>query len=472
MAEHMDPEEFRRAGHAVVDWIADYWATLGQRPVTSQDPPGAVAAALPAGPTAHGEPVAALLADLDALVAPRLTHWQHPGFFGYFPANTSGPSVLGDLVSSGLGVQGMLWASAPACTELETVMLDWLAGLLGLPERFRSTGPGGGVIQDSASSATLVATLAALHRASGGRWREVGVDRRYRAYTSTEGHSSIEKAARIAGLGRDGVRMVAVDPGTLAMDPDALRTAIRADLAAGDVPAIVVATIGTTSTTAVDPVPQIGAICAEYGVWLHVDAAYAGAAAVCPELRWSHAGLEHADSYCFDPHKWLLTGFDCDAFWVADSAELVAALTVLPEFLRNAASDSGAVVDYRDWQVPLGRRFRALKLWFVLRWYGVEGLRAHVRSHVALADRFAARVRADDRFVLAAPHPFSLVCFRLAAGDEASAGLLEKVNATGRVFLTHTRVAGRFTLRLAIGSPLTTQAHVDDAWELIASAAG
>ncbi|MFG1800639.1 pyridoxal-dependent decarboxylase [Micromonospora carbonacea] len=472
MAEHMDPEEFRRAGHAVVDWIADYWATLGQRPVTSQDPPGAVAAALPAGPTAHGEPVSALLADLDALVAPRLTHWQHPGFFGYFPANTSGPSVLGDLVSSGLGVQGMLWASAPACTELETVMLDWLAGLLGLPERFRSTGPGGGVIQDSASSATLVATLAALHRASGGRWREVGVDRRYRAYTSTEGHSSIEKAARIAGLGRDGVRVVAVDPGTLAMDPDALRTAIRADLAAGDVPAIVVATIGTTSTTAVDPVPQIGAICAEYGVWLHVDAAYAGAAAVCPELRWSHAGLEHADSYCFDPHKWLLTGFDCDAFWVADSAELVAALTVLPEFLRNAASDSGAVVDYRDWQVPLGRRFRALKLWFVLRWYGVEGLRAHVRSHVALADRFAARVRADDRFVLAAPHPFSLVCFRLAAGDEASAGLLEKVNATGRVFLTHTRVAGRFTLRLAIGSPLTTQAHVDDAWELIASAAG
>ncbi|MFI2663976.1 pyridoxal-dependent decarboxylase [Micromonospora carbonacea] len=472
MAEHMDPEEFRRAGHAVVDWIADYWATLGQRPVTSQDPPGTVAAALPAGPTAHGEPVSALLADLDALVAPRLTHWQHPGFFGYFPANTSGPSVLGDLVSSGLGVQGMLWASAPACTELETVMLDWLAGLLGLPERFRSTGSGGGVIQDSASSATLVATLAALHRASGGRWREVGVDRRYRAYTSTEGHSSIEKAARIAGLGRDGVRVVAVDPGTLAMDPDALRTAIRADLAAGDVPAIVVATIGTTSTTAVDPVPQIGAICAEYGVWLHVDAAYAGAAAVCPELRWSHAGLEHADSYCFDPHKWLLTGFDCDAFWVADSADLVAALTVLPEFLRNAASDSGAVVDYRDWQVPLGRRFRALKLWFVLRWYGVEGLRAHVRSHVALADRFAARVRADDRFVLAAPHPFSLVCFRLAAGDEASAGLLEKVNATGRVFLTHTRVAGRFTLRLAIGSPLTTQAHVDDAWELIASAAG
>ncbi|MGC4805870.1 pyridoxal-dependent decarboxylase [Micromonospora sp. DT233] len=471
MAEHMDPEEFRRAGHAAVDWIADYWATLGQRPVGSSEPPGALAAALAGGPTAQGEPVEAVLADLDTLIAPRLTHWQHPGFFGYFPANTSGPSVLGDLISSGLGVQSMLWATSPAATELETVMLDWLADLLDLPQRFRSGGSGGGVIQDSASSATLVATLAALHRASAGRWRAAGLDRRYRAYTSTEGHSSIEKAARIAGLGGDGLRTIEVDPQTLAMSPDALRAAIRADLAAGDVPAIVVATIGTTSTTAVDPLPEIGAICAEYGVWLHVDAAYAGAAAVCPELRWSHAGLEYADSYCFDPHKWLLTGFDCDAFWVADSGELIEALTVLPEYLRNAASESGAVIDYRDWQVPLGRRFRALKLWFVLRWYGVEGLRAHVRAGVALADRFAARIRADDRFVLAAPHPFSLVCFRLAAGDEASAEVLSRVNATGRVLLTHTRVAGRFTLRLAVGSPLTTLEHVDEAWKLLSETA-
>ncbi|WP_234039328.1 pyridoxal-dependent decarboxylase [Micromonospora coerulea] len=472
MAEHMDPEEFRRAGYAVVDWIADYWATLGQRPVTSQDPPGAVTAALPTGPTERGEPVEAVLADLDSLIAPRLTHWQHPGFFGYFPANTSGPSVLGDLVSSGLGVQGMLWATGPACTELETVTLDWLAGLLDLPERFRSTGPGGGVIQDSASSATLVATLAALHRASKGRWRVDGIDRRYRAYTSTQGHSSIEKAARIAGLGADGVRPIDVDPGTQAMEPAALRAAIEADRAAGVIPAIVVATIGTTSTTAVDPLPEIGAICAEYGVWLHVDAAYAGAAAVCPELRWSHAGLEGADSYCFDPHKWLLTGFDCDAFWVADRGELIEALTVMPEFLRNAATESGAVLDYRDWQVPLGRRFRALKLWFVLRWYGVEGLRAHIRSGVALADRFAARVAADHRFELAAAHPFSLVCFRLRAGDEASAELLRRVNDTGRVHLTHTRVAGRYTLRLAVGSPLTTETHVDEAWNLLAAAAG
>ncbi|MGN9775713.1 pyridoxal-dependent decarboxylase [Micromonospora sp. H33] len=470
MVAHMTPEEFRRAGHAVVDWIADYWATLPERPVTSSAPPGAVAAGLPAGPPEHGEPVAAVLADLDTLVTPHLTHWQHPGFFGYFPANTSGPSVLGDLVSSGLGVQGMLWATGPACTELETAMLDWLADLLDLPERFRSAGAGGGVIQDSASSATLVATLVAVHRASGGRWREAGVDRRYRAYTSTQGHSSIEKAVRIAGLGEDGVGLVEADPETLAMSPAALRAAIEADRAAGVVPALVVATVGTTSTTAIDPLPEIGAICAEYGIFLHVDAAYAGAAAVCPELRFGHAGLEYADSYCFDPHKWLLTGFDCDAFWVADRGELIEALTVMPEFLRNVATESGAVIDYRDWQVPLGRRFRALKLWFVLRWYGVEGLRAHIRSGVALAGRLADRVRADERFELAAPHPYSLVCFRLRADDAVNAELLARVNATGRVHLTHTRVAGRYTLRLAVGSPQTTETHVDEAWTLLTDA--
>ncbi|WP_431727504.1 pyridoxal-dependent decarboxylase [Verrucosispora sp. TAA-831] len=471
MARHMTPDEFRQAGYAVVDWIADYWATLDKRPVTSPDPPGTVAARLPAGPPTHGEPVEALLADLDSVVTPGLTHWQHPGFFGYFPANTSGPSVLGDMVSAGLGVQGMLWATGPACTELETVLLDWLADLMDLPRRFRSSGPGGGVIQDSASSATLVAMLVAVHRAARGRWRQVGVDRRYRVYTSTEGHSSVEKAARIAGLGAEGVRLIEVDPETRAMSASALRAAIEADIAAGVIPALVVATVGTTSTTAVDPLPQIGPICAEHGVFLHVDAAYAGSAAVCPELRFGHDGLEYADSYCFDPHKWLLTGFDCDAFWVADAGELVEALTVLPEYLRNAATESGAVIDYRDWQVPLGRRFRALKLWFVLRWYGVEGLRAHIRSGVALAARFADRVRADDRFELVAGNPYALVCFRLRGDDEPNERLLAAVNATGRVHLTHTRVAGRYTLRLAVGAPQTTEVHVDGAWELVSQAA-
>lgn len=469
MAMHMDPEEFRRNGHAVIDWIADYWATLADRPVTPSVKPGEVAARLPRKAPEQGEGFARILADLDAVVMPGMTHWQHPGFFGYFPANTSAPSVLGDLVCAGLGTQGMLWATGPACTEVETVVMDWLAELLGLPARFRSSGSGGGVIQDSASSAALVATLAALHRASGGRWRDAGLDRRYRVYTSVEGHSSIAKAARIAGLGGDGVRLIETDPRTLAMRPEALRAAIETDLAAGVTPALVVATIGTTSTTAIDPLPAIGEICRRHGVWLHVDAAYAGAAAVCPELRWTHAGVEHADSYCFDPHKWLLTGFDCDAFWVADRAELIEALSILPEYLRNAATESGAVIDYRDWQVPLGRRFRALKLWFVLRWYGAEGLRAHIRSGVELAQRFAGWVRADDRFEVVAPHPFSLVCFRLR--DDANAELLARVNASGRVFLTHTRVNGRYTLRLAVGSPQTTADHVAEAWRVVSEAA-
>lgn len=467
----MTPDQFREYGYAVVDWVADYWATLERHPVQPPVDPGAVAAGLPPAPPEHGEPFQALLADLDRVVLPGTTHWQHPSFFAYFPANTSGPSALADLVCAGLATQGMLWSTGPACTELETVLLDWLAGLLGLPDRFRSSGPGGGVIQDSASSATLVATLAALHRASGGRWRESGVDRRYTVYTSTQGHSSIEKAVRIAGLGGAALRLVEVDD-ALALRPDALQARIEADRADGAVPALVVATIGTTSTTAVDPLPAIGEICRAHGSWLHVDAAYAGAAAACPELRGTHAGVELADSYCVDPHKWLLTGFDCDAFWVADRGELIEALTVLPEYLRNAATASGAVIDYRDWQVPLGRRFRALKLWFVLRWYGVEGLRAHVRAGVALAARFAGWVRADARFEVVAPHPFSLVCFRLRAGDEVNEELLRRLNESGALYLTHTRVHDRFVLRLAIGSPATGPQHVAAAWRRIQQTAG
>lgn len=466
----MTPEQFREYGHQVVDWVADYWSRLERQQVQPPIAPGAVTAALPAAPPEHGEPFAALLADLDRVVVPGTTHWQHPSFFAYFPANTSGPSVLGDLVGAGLGTQGMLWSTGPACTELETVTLDWLAQLLDLPRKFRSAGAGGGVIQDSASSATLVAALAALHRASGGAWRRSGIDRNFTVYTSTQGHSSIEKAARIAGLGAAALRLVEVDD-ELSMRPDALRARIAADLAEGRTPALVVATIGTTSTTAVDPLPEIGAICREHGVWLHVDAAYAGAAAVCPELRPTHAGLELADSYCVDPHKWLLTGFDCDAFWVADRAELVAALTVLPEYLRNAATASGAVIDYRDWQVPLGRRFRALKLWFVLRWYGAEGLRAHVRQAVTLAAWFADQVRADERFEVVAPHPFSLVCFRLKASDEVNEELLRRLNASGKIYLTHTRVRGRYVLRLAVGSPYTGARHVEAAWRLVWEAA-
>jgi aromatic-L-amino-acid decarboxylase len=470
----MTPDEFRRHGHEVVDWVADYWSNLERQRVTPDVRPGDIAGLLPEKPPETGEEFAAILADLDRVVTPGLTHWQHPAYYAYFPANTSGPSVLGDLLCAGIGVQGMLWSTSPACTEVETVVLDWLAELLDLPERFRSTSTGGGVIQDSASSATLVATLAALYRASGGAWRTNGsratngTATRYTVYTSTQGHSSIEKAARLAGLGDAAVRLVDIDE-NYAMRPCALRAALEADRAVGETPALVVATIGTTSTTAVDPLPEIGEICREYGVWLHVDAAYAGSAAVCPELRWTHTGVELADSYCFDPHKWLLTGFDCDAFWVADRAELIQALTVLPEYLRNAATESGAVIDYRDWQVPLGRRFRALKLWLVMRWYGAEGLRAHVRSGVALAQRFADWVRADDRFDVVAPHPFSLVCFTMRDGDNEE--LLRRINATGQTYLTHTKLGNNYVLRLAIGSPQTEERHVSATWKLIQAAA-
>ncbi|HEX2419136.1 MAG TPA: aminotransferase class V-fold PLP-dependent enzyme, partial [Micromonosporaceae bacterium] len=434
--------------------------------------PGEIAGRLPAGAPGDGESFDRILADLDSAVLPGITHWQHPSFFGYFPANTSGPSVLADLISSGFGVQGMLWTTSPACTELETVMLDWLVDLLGLPKRFRSDTSGGGVIQDTASSAALVATLTALHRASGGTWGRAGVRGRHLVYTSSQAHSSIEKAARIAGIGDSNVRLIDVDPNSLAMRPEELRRRIEQDLADGATPTLVVATVGTTSTTAIDPVPRIGEICREHGVWLHVDAAYAGAAATCPEFRWTHAGVEYADSYCFNPHKWLLTGFDCDAFWVADRSELIQALSVLPEYLRNTATESGAVIDYRDWQVPLGRRMRALKLWFVMRWYGVEGLRRHIRHGVALAQEFAGLVADDERFEIVVAHPLSLVCFRLrtrpgeseTAADARNAKLLRRLNATGRAYLTHTKVNDRYVLRLAVGAPATDSRHITATW--------
>ncbi len=472
---NMTPEEFRQYGRQVVDWIADYWEQVEKHPVLSQVAPGEVAAKLPARAPEQGEPFSALLADLDSTVLPGITHWQHPSYFAYFPTNTSGPSVLADLAAAGLGVQGMLWATSPACTEIETVTLEWLRDLLGLPEKFSSSGRGGGVIQDTASSATLVALLTALHRASAGRWNTDGLTERFAVYASAEAHSSVQKAARIAGLGDNAVRAVDVDPDTLAMRPDRLRSLVAADRAAGVTPVLVVATVGTTSTTAIDPVPAIADCCEQERIWLHVDAAYAGSAAVCPELRWIHDGVERADSYCVNPHKWLLTGFDCDAFWVADRAELIQTLSVLPEYLRNAATESGAVIDYRDWQVPLGRRFRALKLWWVLRWYGAEGLREHIRRHVALAQEFAGWVTEDGRFELMAPHPVGLVCFRLrpiphqppVGADQTNELLLRRLNESGALYLTHTKVRDRYTLRLALGTPTTERRHLEAAWARI-----
>jgi aromatic-L-amino-acid/L-tryptophan decarboxylase len=472
MTSHMTPEEFRRYGHAVVDWIADYHSTIEDRPVLSTVDPGAIRKTLPDAPPEAGEGFDGLLADLERVVMPGITHWQHPSFFGFYPANSSGPAVLAELLSAGLGVQGMLWATSPAVTELEQHMLDWLADLLDLPAAFRSSGPGGGAIQDTASTAILTALLAALHRAGGGEVRRSGLERgRYAVYASTQIHSAVPKAVVMAGLGESALRSVPVDPATQAMDVAALSRAVATDVAAGVRPALVVAAAGTTSTAAFDPVPQIGALCREVGAWLHVDAAYAGVAAVCPELRAVNAGLEYADSYCTNPHKWLLTNFDCDAFYVADRAPLLGALSILPEFLRNAATESGAVVDYRDWGVPLGRRFRALKLWAVIRWYGAEGLRAHIRSHVALAADLADRIRADDRFELVSCS-LGLVTFRLRAGDGATQALHAALLATDRIHLTQTKVNDRYVLRLAIGGTYTRARHVDAAWELIAATAG
>ena len=475
-APHLSAEEFRAHGHAVVDWLADYWQGIDSRPVRSQVRPGDIARALPAAAPEAAEGMEQVLADLDRIVMPGLTHWQHPRFFAYFPANSSPAAVLGDLLSSGLGAQGMIWATGPAVTELEQVVLDWLVRALGLPDDFLGAGPGragGGVIQDTASTATFTALLAALHRATGGEARRTGVaPGRLAVYGSTEAHSSLVKAAMMAGLGERAVRHVPVHPATQAMDATALRGRLAEDAAAGIRPVLVQAAVGTTSTGAVDPVAEIGVLAREHGAWLHVDAAWAGVAAVCPEHRWLQRGVEHADSYVTNPHKWLLTTFDCSAFWVRDRGALTGALSLLPEYLRNPATESGAVVDYRDWHPQLGRRFRALKLWTVLRSYGLEGLRAHIRAGVAQAAAFADLVRADDRFEIVTEPTLGLVVFRVvgvdpAAGDAATLALLEAVNDSGVAYLSHTRVEGRAALRLATGGWRTTAADVTATWEAV-----
>jgi aromatic-L-amino-acid/L-tryptophan decarboxylase len=468
---HLTPDEFRRRGHETVEWVARYLERLEEFPVRSQIEPGQVRAGLPDRPPERGEPYDAVLADLERVILPGVTHWQSPRFFGYFPANASGPSILGELLSAGLGVQGMLWSTSPACTELETHVMDWLIDLCGLPERFRSSGAGGGVIQDSASSAALVAVVAARERASRGEVNRRGAGACPLAvYASSQAHSSIEKAVRIAGLGTDALRFVDVDD-AYAMRPDDLARRVEADLAAGVVPCMVAATVGTTSSGAIDPVRAIGEVCARHGVWLHVDAAMSGTAAVCPELRFVNDGLELADSYCFNPHKWMFVNFDCTAFYVADRSALIGALSILPEYLRNAASESGAVIDYRDWQVPLGRRFRALKLWLTIRHYGAEGLRHHLREHVRLAHEFADLVRADERFELAAPVRLSLVCFRHRGGDDVNQAILDRVNRSGELFLTHTRLGDRLLLRMSVGAPTVERRHLDQAWAAIRRAA-
>ncbi|HZR56432.1 MAG TPA: pyridoxal-dependent decarboxylase [Terriglobales bacterium] len=463
---HMTPDEFRRHGHEVIDWIADYFKRVEDYPVLSRVVPGEIRTSLPASAPVQGESFDAMLQDVENLILPGITHWQSPNFFAYFPSNNSGPSILGDLLSSGLGVQGMLWATSPACTELETHVLDWLVSMLGLPEKFLSSTSGGGVIQDTASSASLCALLAARERAANFACNEHGCDGKLVAYTSSQAHSSIEKDVKIAGLGRKNLRLIEVDQ-NFAMNPEALAKQIRQDRANELIPCFVCATIGTTSSNAIDPTDAIGRICREQNIWFHVDAAMSGTAALCPEFRHIHDGLEFADSYAFNPHKWMFTNFDCNCFYVADRKALIQTLSVLPEYLKNKATDSGSVFDYRDWQIPLGRRFRALKLWFVIRHYGVEGLQYHIRKHMKLAQQFAEWVREDKHFELAAPVPLNLVCFRHRAGDEVNQQIMDRLNRSGDLYLTHTRLNDHLTLRLCVGQTNTELRHVERAWQRI-----
>ncbi|MFY9153440.1 MAG: pyridoxal-dependent decarboxylase [Prolixibacteraceae bacterium] len=463
---HMSPEEFRKQGKEMIDWIADYYQNIETYPVLSQVKPGEIKSQLPINPPEEKESFTQIMTDVNSIIMPGITHWQSPNFYAYFPANASGPSILGDLLSSGLGVQGMLWATSPACTELETQVLDWLAQMLQLPEKFNSTSSGGAVIQDTASSAALSAVLAAREKKTAYQTNESGCSGNLVAYVSSQTHSSVEKAVKIAGIGRSNLRLIDVDE-NLAMRTDKLETAIQEDLKAGLVPFFVCASVGTTSTNAIDPLPEIGEICRKHELWLHIDAAMSGTAAICPEYRHILNGVEFADSFSFNPHKWMFTNFDCNCFFVADRSTLIKTLSILPEYLKNQATESGAVFDYRDWHIQLGRRFRSLKLWFVIRHYGVNGLRYHIQEHIRIAQQFAEWVRSSADFELAAPAPLNLICFAHKNGNDFNRRLLETINSKGSMYFTHTVINGKYILRMSIGQTNTQFEHVQGAWKII-----
>ena len=467
---HLTPSQFREEGKKIIDWIADYYENVDQFPVLSQVKPGEIIASLPEKPPVKGEPFDDMISDLNSKIIPGITHWQSPNFFAYFPSNTSFPSILGDLVSSGLGVQGMIWATSPAATELETRVLDWLAEMMDMPEKFRSSSTGGGVIQDTASTAALTAVIAARERATGFESNKKGVRQKLTAYVSGQTHSSIEKAVKMAGTGTDNLRIIDVTE-QFAMKPDLLKQQIQKDKKEGFIPFFVCATIGTTSSNAIDPVRKIGEVCREENCWLHVDAAMAGTAMVCPEFRHFKDGVELADSYSFNPHKWMFTNFDCDVFWVGNRQDLINTFSILPEYLRNKATESGEVFDYRDWHIQLGRRFRSLKLWFVIRHYGVEGLQFHVRKHIELSQKFASWVNESDDFELVVEPPLNLVCFRHKNGDDFNMKLMNEVNSTGQAYFTHTKLNDKVVLRMCIAQTHTEEENVMKTWQLICETA-
>ncbi len=461
----MDKATFRKYGHELVDWIADYFDKVEQYPVKSSVKPGEIKSRLPTSPPDKGEDMEIIWKDFQKLILPGITHWQHPGWFAYFPANNSPASVLGELLAAGLGAQCMVWATSPAAEELEEVVLDWLRQMLGLPKGLK------GVIQDTASTATLVALLTAREAATNFTSNDKGLQENLKIYSSRETHSSIEKGVKIAGYGRENLRYIATDE-DYALRPDKLEEAIQEDLERGEKPACVVATIGTTSSTAIDPLPEIGEICDRYDLWLHVDAAFAGTAALLEEKRDLLAGAEYLDSFVFNPHKWMLTNFDCSAYFVRDPELLIRTLAINPEYLKTARDDE--VNNYRDWGIQLGRRFRALKLWFVIRDYGVEGLKDIIRRHIKLAEEFAGWIREDKELELLAPVSTSLVCFRWNNGstppeelNKINKKILDSINQSGEVFLTHTKLDGKYTIRLVVGQRTTGKKQVERAWQII-----
>ena len=464
----MDIDEFRRAGHELVDWMADYLRDIENYPVRARATSGEILAQLPSTPPAKSASFDEIFDDFKEIVVPGMTHWQHPSFFAYFPANSSPASVLAEMITATLGAQCMSWETSPAATELEQCTMEWLRQMIGLPSDFE------GVIQDSASTATLCAILSAREQASKWRANENGLRRENNmvVYGSSECHSSVEKAVKIAGLGRQNFHKVSVDD-SFGMDPHALANDIMADKASGKTPICVVAALGSTGSSAIDPLLSIADICRRNNLWLHVDAAWAGAALIDPKYRWMIAGIEQVDSFVFNPHKWLFTNFDCSAYFVRAPEALLKTLSILPEYLKSQGGDD--VRNYRDWSVPLGRRFRSLKLWFVIRSYGVARLRQMIQAHIELAQELAAQIDMEDDFERLAPTPLALVCFRYRpAGvdpkwklDALNEALVENINLSGAAYLTHTRLRGAYAIRISIGQTTTERRHVEDLWKLI-----
>ncbi|UCC38390.1 MAG: aspartate aminotransferase family protein [Candidatus Aminicenantes bacterium] len=460
----MDKDEFRQFGYKFVDWVADYMSDIAKYNVLSQVKPGEIRDQLPIQPPVQGEPLERIFEDFQKIIMPGITHWQHPSWFAYFPANNSPPSILAELLTAGIGAQCMVWQTSPAAAELEEVVLDWLRQMLGLP------GEMVGVIQDTASTATLVALLTARERATNFEANQKGARMPLAVYASEETHSSIEKGTKIAGFGKENLRYIASDE-AFAMLPSKLEEAVIQDKKRGLKPACVVATLGTTSSTAIDPLLPIGKICHRHSIWLHVDAAFAGTAAILPEKKEMLEGAEHIDSFVFNPHKWMFTNFDCSAYFVKDPGALIQTFEIHPEYLKTGLD--AKVKNFRDWGIPLGRRFRALKLWFVIRYYGVEGLQKMVREHIRLGQLFKEWIENDENFELMAPANLSLVCFRLNDGrkeedlNSLNEQFLESLNQTGKVFLSHTDLRGKYVLRMAIGARMTEEHHVKEAWELI-----